>query len=186
MFMAISEVARNVARYWGGSPSNIPNKYKTKFQWEVLMEQVEAEQIGGNYFISDRTSYDNLAYMNANFWKNQSVGSRSMIFGDDLEGIQAQEDYYRYKRLAQASGRYDIVFLVPKAWELEDDGVRHKESKFQEMIEKEIFEIVKNSVASSNIHVLQSKTTAERTVEAKNIILNRLKLVPNVLIEEPF
>jgi nicotinamide riboside kinase len=186
MFMAISEVARNVARYWGGSPADIPEKYKSKFQWEILMEQIEAEQIGGNYFISDRTSYDNLAYMNSNFWKHKNLGSRSVMFANDLDGIQAQEDYYRYKRLAQASGRYDIVFLVPKAWELEDDGVRHKESKFQDMMQKEIFEIVKNSVASSRIHVLQSKTTAERTVEAKNIILDRLKLVPNVLIEEPF
>lgn len=186
-FTPLSEVARNVANSWGLTPSTIPDEYRKHYQWEVFIEQLEAEKCGGDYFISDRTVYDNLAYWNSLFWKNASRGSRALWFdGDILQAIKDEEEYYRYKRLALSSARYDILFSVKKAWELEDDGERHTDVKMQELIEKELDEILLQNVASSRVVVLQSTTTADRVEEAKVVILEKLKLFPHVLIEEPF
>jgi hypothetical protein len=181
-------VARNVANAWGMTPATIPSEYRKFFQWEVFIEQLEAEKCGGNHFISDRTVYDNLAYWNSMFWRNATRGSRSVWFDgkDIVESIKLEEEYFRYKRLALSSARYDLIFFVKKAWPLEDDGERHTDEKMQELIEKDIEEILQLSVASSRVHVLQSVTTADRVQEAKQVILDRLKLFPNVLIEEPF
>lgn len=153
----------------------------------MFIEQLEAEKCGGNYFISDRTVYDNLAYWNSLFWKNASRGSRALWFdGDVVQAVKDEEEYYRYKRLALSSARYDILFFVKKAWDLEDDGERHTDVKMQELIEKELDEILLQNVASSRVVVLQSTTTADRVQEAKAVILEKMKLFPHVLIEEPF
>ena len=115
----ITEIARNaIGEFWIGL-NEMDFKTKIAFQQIIFWRQLQRERSMQD-FISDRTVFDNLAYMSA-------IG--------DTEELKFMEERVK---LHIEQNPYDFILYFPIEFPLEDDWIRYTGDEFQAEIDKRI------------------------------------------------
>lgn len=104
----VEEAARKAIARWGRHPLTFTDEEKLRFQKEILLAQVAAEDACPNGFVSDRTVYDNLAY-----W-----------YMGGLDRLCAEEFAFA-RRLVEGHRPYHLLVYVPIEFPVVGDGVRY-------------------------------------------------------------
>ncbi len=148
-FHYVTEVARD-CKY----PLNEKTSYST--QDFILREQIrrELEKPINEIIISDRSTYDNLAYA----WYARDEGNIS------------EEKFDELKRYATTWGMlYDHIFYIPIEFEMEKDGVRSENEDYRKNIDERVKELLWYYKDEDNRTTLHG-TVEERLETVKNVI----------------
>ena len=116
----IQEVARDIITNTWVNPQDMTRHEKLVFQMRIYNEQIRREAMYDN-FISDRSRYDNLAYL-----KHVNEG----LF-DAIITVEKQKE-----------NQYDKIIYLPIEFPLVLDGVRYSSDKFQRTIDNTILDIL--------------------------------------------
>lgn len=144
-------VITEIARGFGKIPERKTPEF-TKWQWDILEEQVAHERIyNATGFLSDRSTLDNLAYY--------SLGNRDCQFMRNIYWRKALDNMQNYTH----------IFYVPIEFGLKDDGYRDVDVKYQFMIDMFIQKII----AQERLDVVRVSGCVEERVAIVNHKLHR-------------
>lgn len=161
----LGERARIVARAWGMTPADIPAHRMLEFQWELLHQQMEAEEENPRGFIADRCVIDIVAH--------------TLIFADDA-GIPKPEVARFIEAASRRLPHYDMVVFVPPMFPMVVDGERIADTGFQRALDQLLSDLVTSldqyhcPGLANRVHVIKSLSIADRLAEIKEAIDRRL------------
>lgn len=129
-------------------PQDDENQYQ--FQVQCLIEQIESQRIAGMHYVIDRTTLDNLAYLEFR-----------------LPHMKHTAVHKLYQTMAVGLCNHDFIFYIPNFSDtIEDNGLRFTlrqkevEQKFLDIFDR--FSIIP--------YVIQSKTIEDRLSELCEVI----------------
>ena len=161
----LGERARIVARSWGTTPADIPANRMLEFQWELLHQQMEAEEEIGRGFIADRCVIDIVAH--------------TLIFADDA-GIHKAEVARFIEAASKRLPYYDLVVFVPPMFPMVVDGERIADTTFQRALDQLLSDLVVSldqyhcPGLAGRVHTIKSLSIADRLAEIKDAINQRM------------
>jgi hypothetical protein len=161
----LGERARIVARSWGLTPAEIPNARMLEFQWELLNQQIEAEEENPRGFIADRCVIDIVAH--------------TLIFADEA-GISKPEVAHFIDVAARRLQHYDLVVFVPPMFPMVIDGERIADTSFQRALDQLLSDLVVSldqyhcPGLAGRVHTIKSLSIADRVSEINEAIRSRL------------
>ena len=161
----LGERARIVAREWGTTPAEIPAERMLEFQWELLEQQMIAEEESGRGFIADRCVLDIIAH--------------TLIFADDA-GIKKSEIARFIDVAAKRLPYYDLIVFVPPMFPMVVDGERIADTGFQRALDQLLSDLIVSldqyhcPGLSNRVHTIKNLSIADRMAEIKEAIDRRL------------
>lgn len=134
------------------SAIDIPQDDDTQYQFQVqcLIEQIESQKIAGTNYIIDRTTLDNLAYLEFR-----------------LPHLKHTAVHKLYQMMSVGLCKHDFIFYIPNFSDyIEDNGLRF--TARQKEVEQKFLDIFDRC----NIipYVIQSKTIEDRLSELCEVI----------------
>lgn len=133
-----------------------PINENTSFQSQdfILREQIKRELNASlkDITVSDRTTYDQLAYI----WYAHEKGNISY---EDFQKLEKYTTYWGFT--------YDFIFYIPIEFPLVEDGVRSTDEEYRKDIDTCITHILKTFVDDSRRMEITG-TIEERTEKIKN------------------
>lgn len=120
------------------------------FQFECLLEQIRAQEQGGNSYIADRSTIDPLAFLNYK-----------------LPFLKLTIQHDMYERMAMEFCKYDYLFYVPAfGKDMEDNGVRLLTP--QEPVEAEFTKIIDKWRLP--VYTVKAKSVSNRVAEVCEVL----------------
>lgn len=120
----IKEIARWVIELkW--KPDTLSKEELDDFELVIMKRQIEAEQNMQDWFISDRTVIDVLAYANTMCRPSMTARLKDMA------------------EMHLETNPYDLVFYIPIEFPLEKDGTRFEDDSYQKIIDLQILKYLK-------------------------------------------
>jgi adenylate kinase family enzyme len=137
---------------------DVPSDDNTQmeFQTECLIQQIESQRVAGFNYIIDRTTLDNLAYLEFRLPHMRHTASHRL-----------------YETIATGLCNHDFIFYVPNfSDKIEDNGLRF--TTRQNEVEQKFFEIFERH--SITPYILKTKSIEDRLDELCEVIkLNELR-----------
>lgn len=120
----IEEIARGViAEKW--HPDTLSKEELDDFELVIMKRQIEAEQNMKDWFVSDRTVIDVLAYANTMCRPSMTARLKEMA------------------EMHLEDNPYDLVFYIPIEFPLEKDWTRFEDDSYQKIIDLQILKYLK-------------------------------------------